>query len=141
MAEKKKIEKTEESSLDKFAIFFEQKNSKKSAQNMMIFGVFSISLCLLIFFFYTTKTQIDFFSWDRQTVTLKETAQKEWEQSFSKQEKEKTLNEIKKQVSEFLQQVVSSTTSTPTINTSTVDLTVTNTLNIASSTTSSINNN
>ncbi len=143
MAKKKITEKIEENPeiLEKFANFFEQKNSKVSANKIMWAGVTFISLGVLFFVVYAAKLQINSFAWDQATIKTKNDIQKQWENSFATQEKEKNIEEIKKQVSEFLQQIVSTTTSTPTINTSTVDLVVTNTLNIASSTTSSINNN
>lgn len=147
MAKKKvavKKETTEKSSenLDKFIAFFEQQNSKSSAKKLMWSGVILISAGILFFVVYAAKMQIGAFSWDQATLKIKSSAEKNWSESFAQQEKEKNITDIKKQVSEFLQQVVSTTTSTTAVTTDTVEMIITNTTSTTSSSvTSSIKNN
>lgn len=138
---KEEAEKKSSEDLEKFVTFFEHQNSKDSAKKLLWFGVGSITVGLVVFFAYTTQLQINAFNWDKATLDIKNTAEQKWTESFEKQEKERDISDIKKQVSGFLQQIVSTTTGTPTINTNTIGLMITSTLNIVSSTTSSINNN
>lgn len=131
---KKKIEEKKDESLEKFAVFFEQQNSKQSAKKLMWFGVFFIFIGIVFFVAYSAKLQILAFSWDRSTLEIKQGLEKQWEESFDNQEKEKNISEIKKQMSEILQQINSSTTgTTPTaITTSTLITTGTLTPTISS---------
>lgn len=141
-ATKQTPEKESSANLEKFAIFFEQQNSKSSARKLMWSGVVLISTGILFFVVYAAKMQIGAFAWDQETLNIKDSAQQSWSESFAKQEKERGINDIKKQVSEFLQQITSTTTtSTTTMTTNTIKMTETNiTSTINSTTTSSIKN-
>lgn len=122
MAKRKNTNKKENKNeyLDKFALFFEHKNSKKSAQNIMILGVTIISIGIVFLFFYTTKTKIQFFSWDKKSTEIKENLQYQWEQSFTKNEQTKNVNEVKQQMTHLIQEIVSTTlNNTTTISTNT----------------------
>ena len=130
-------EKKDES-LEKFAVFFEQQNSKQSAKKLMWIGVSLIFLSVMFFVAYSANLQIKAFTWDQSTVNIKQGLEKQWAESFDKQEKEKNLTEIKKQMSEILQQIASSTVSTTSNDTSTSTLitapttTVSSTINTTS---------
>ncbi len=142
MAKKKNFakqppEKEPSTNLEKFAIFFEQQNSKDSARKLMWSGVVLIFAGILFFVIFAAKMQISAFTWDQETLKIKDSAQQSWSESFAKQEKEKGVNDIKKQVSEFLQQIASTTAiSTTTVSstiTSTTSPIITNTTTVSSS--------
>ena len=124
---KKQTEEESKDNLEKFAVFFEQRNAKQPARRLMWAGVIFIFSGILIFFAYAIKLQITAFSWDQATITTKENIKKQWNDSFNNQEKEKNINEIKKQMTAYLQEIVSSTPSTTAmISTSTLSTTTTN---------------
>jgi hypothetical protein len=127
---KKQTEKKPQDNLEKFAIFFEQQNSKARAKKMMWAGVTVIFVGILIFVIYATKLQIGAFTWDQATLKVKDSMEKQWEDSFAMQEKEKNISNIKKQMIGLLQEINSSTiavttTASSTITTSTITDTTT----------------
>ncbi len=124
MAKKQTTEKPKDN-LEKFAIFFERQNAKEPAKKLMWGGVLIIFAGILFFFAYAAKLQIDAFSWDQSTLKIKNDMEQQWTESFNLQEKEKNIDEIKKQMSVYLQEIVSSTASTTISASSTIISTTT----------------
>ena len=136
MAKKQTEEKTQDN-LKKFAVFFEQQNSKAPAKKMMWTGVTIIFVGILIFVVYAAKLQIGAFTWDQATLKVKDNMEKQWEESFAIQEKEKNIDDIKKQMIGLLQEINSSTVAVTT----TVSSTLTTSTSTNTSTVSSTNKN
>ncbi|HRY36616.1 MAG TPA: hypothetical protein P5230_01890 [Candidatus Magasanikbacteria bacterium] len=108
MNKKKNTEKNQDN-LEKFAVFFEQQNSKAPAKKLMWVGVLIVAAGIFSFVVYATKLQINAFAWDKTTLEIKNTLENQWSESFDKKEKEQNLVEIKKQMGEIVSQIVSST--------------------------------
>lgn len=116
---KKEPKETGAKNLEKFAIFFEHQNSKNSAKTLLWLGVFTITIGLVFFVTYNARLQINAFTWDRNTLEVKNLAEQKWAESFEEQEKEKNISEIKQQFSQILQQFTTTTTSTTAITSTT----------------------
>ncbi|MDO9509694.1 MAG: hypothetical protein Q7J14_00215 [Candidatus Magasanikbacteria bacterium] len=122
---KKQTEEKSKNNLEKFAVFFEQRNAKQSARHLMWGGVILIFAGIIFFFAYATKLQISTFSWDQETIKTKNEMEKQWSESFANQEKEKNIGEIKKQLTAYLKEIVSSTVTTTISNTTTISTSTT----------------
>ena len=137
MTKKKPVKKTGDT-LEKFASYFEMQNSKEPAKKIMWLGVLVIGAGIIAFVAYAAKLQIGSFAWDNATVKIKNDAQEQWSNYFNKEEKEKNINDIKKQMTNMFQQIASSTAST-SANVSTTIITTTSTITNTATVSSTIN--